>query len=197
MWMVTHPIHGFCAYDTATVHREMSPPQICGILLTDANINWQSLWPACWLYGWGPVAVWYSPLHYHPCHHSPYYCACPPPREEWSAASNECWIPGLFSVTFVSNDRAGPDWPNSDQLEWARGELAGRPDGPLVGRNTATTTPPELCQTLGPFWSTLVHFRPFQAILGQIRPFWAISVRVDHLWDVTQPPQHLQNSVKL
>ena len=46
-----------------------------------------------------------------------YYCACPPGREEWSAAGNECWIAGLFSVTRVSNDRGGPDWPNSDQLE--------------------------------------------------------------------------------
>ena len=140
-------------------------------------------WPICiWIgnfydpvlivSGWRP-AVWHSPLHYQLCHHSPYYCACPPPREEWSAASNECWIPGLFSVTFVSNDRAGPDWPNSDQLEWARG-MAGRPDGPLVGRNTGTT-PPLLCQISGCFWSISVG-GPVAAITGPVAQLFTFSL---------------------
>ena len=127
----------------------------------------------CWLYGDGdPRCGIPPPLP--PCHHSPYYCAaCPPPREEWSAASNECWIPGLFSVTFVSNDRAGPDWPNSDQLEWARG-MAGRPDGPLVGRNTGTT-PPLLCQISGCFWSISVG-GPVAAITGPVAQLFTFSL---------------------
>ena len=162
-WRVSSIVHLNCNIDWVWIVRKVAHimPAIHKECHSSRYAEYR--WPICiWIgnfydpvlivSGWRP-AVWHSPLHYQLCHHSPYYCACPPPREEWSAASNECWIPGLFSVTFVSNDRAGPDWPNSDQLEWARG-VAGRPDGPLVGRNTNTT--PLRC-----FWLVFRHGSPW------------------------------------